>query len=419
MAMHNTFVRSAISFLVLGSVAMSVNASPGATFQTFLFDACNTATGELLTRCQDSFDGQQNGNLSGDSEDSLAPTQALSNGANALAATKARIKALAERMANRRDGEAAATSSGREVVEQFQMEGYSLLFQVQHGNTDREVTDLERGYETDSFSVRVGADYRLKDNWLLGAMVGIDRQRTDFDADAPGRNFSPASKEGASDVDNLSLSVFSTYNVGENFYVEGLVSLIFSDYTFERNVIFQESSRTTPQTSVNTVADTDGTQVDVSLAAGYDFAIDATDLGVYGRLEYQDGRIDDYTETGGAGFAMHFEEQDTDAFSATIGVRMSRAYSTQTGVLVPQVSFEYYKAFDQTTPKTTANLVLDASNNQLTYVGDEPDDSYFRLALGLSGVAQNGIMGFIRYEQDIARDHIDDRRISAGVRIEY
>lgn len=408
---------------LLGStsiLAPTVQATPGSEFQSFLFNACSTASGDLLNRCVESNDGVQDGNVSGDSEDSLAPTQSLSNATNALAETRSRIKALSKRMADKRNEQNGSSSSGggSSIKEVFRQNGFSVLVQTQYSIAERDATDLERGYETDSRSISGGVDYRIQDNWLVGGMIAIDRASTDFDADQAGNNFTPAQNEGSSDADSVSLNLFSTYQINENVYIEGLASWVRSDYEFNRNVIFQESSRTTPQTSVQTSADTDGDQFVVSLGAGYDKAFGATQVGIYGRLDYQNGSIDAYQETGGAGFAMSVDSQDTEEFSSTIGARISHVIPTESGVLVPQLSLELFNIHDQDTPITTSSFVLDSANNKLTYLGDSVDDSYLRFGIGLTKVIPNGIMAFVRYERDFERDNFDAHRIAAGIRVE-
>ncbi|MEJ2214839.1 MAG: autotransporter domain-containing protein, partial [Gammaproteobacteria bacterium] len=218
----NSYFRSGLLISLPLILSAPINAAKF-EFQQFVFQACDGATGDLETRCDDSNNAsddsdnvKRRGNLSGDSEDSLIPTQSLTNTTNALAQTRARIKALMEKARERANAQQTGildeATGTRAITEAFQQTGYRLLLQAEYGDLDRDESELERGYETESYLFKIGADYRIADDFLVGALVGIDRYDQTFDADLPGVNFVPQANEGDSDVSNISLNVFATKN---------------------------------------------------------------------------------------------------------------------------------------------------------------------------------------------------------------
>ncbi len=396
--------------MVTGSVRA---ASPG--FQDFLFQACRTAEpgSDFFIRCNvDS----ANGDLSGDSEDSLNPTQSLANGTNALAETRARIKALREKITSEtEDGEQEDT----DIKTVFRMNGLSLIINIEDGSSDRKVTSLERGYETDSNRLQIGLDYRTGNNLLLGMIAGFGKFDTVYDADQPGRNFVPGSNEGKTSGDDVSLSAFISGIIGENGYFDAIVSYSWSDYRFNRIGIFQESSRTLPTLTVATSASTNGNELAVSTGFGYDRNWDATLLQTYGRISYQRSSIDPYTESGGAGFAMNIRNDNADELTGIFGLRLSRSWNRSFGVLVPQIFVEYENAFRSDRRNSTQSFVADTSGFEFTVTGDKPDDSQGRAGTGILATFPNGFTGFVQITRTFGNRYIDETRINAGIRREF
>ncbi len=398
---------------------MVLAASPD--FQAFLTNACQSAdsASDFNTRCNvDAVDGD----LSGDSEDSLNPTQSLANNANALAETRARIKALREKMEQKRDKQGASgiptEESERDAMEVFQLSGFSVLINAESGQLDRDLTLLERGYETDSVKFQFGLDYRVTDDWIVGGMFGLDKYDTTYDADRPGRSFAPGNSEGDSEADSVVVSLFTSKVIADDYYIDALLSYSASDYTFERIGLFQEASRTLPTIAVETSADTHGNQIALSIGAGMDKSWGPNSLHLFGHVSYQKTSIDSYTERGGAGFAMAIANKDEQETVATLGVKFTRSINTSFGILVPQIFVEYEDAFDSESKNSSSRFIEDTSRTQFSVAGDEPDDSYSRAGFSILAGLPNGWSAFVNINRVYSQDHIDETRYTAGLRIE-
>ncbi len=399
------------------STSNSFAASPD--FQDFLFGACTTAdpNSDFNTRCNIDSVG---GDLSGDSEDSLVPTQSLANGTNALAETRSRIKALRAKMQEERGepGETEDSASSTDIKTTFGTSGISLLFNATDGNLERLKTDLERGYETTSTKIQLGLDYRINDDWMLGALLGWDRYDTRYDGAAPGRNFIPGDSEGSSNADNFNFSVFTTVVITDNVYVDALASYSSSNYTFRRIGLFQESTRSTPTIDVITAANTDGNQLALSIGTGWDKSYGANLIQIYGRLGRFSSSVDPYSETGGAGFAMSIENKDSSETIATAGFKFSRSINTSFGVLVPQIYAEYENALDSEVSRSLSSFVADASGTRFETLGDTPDETSARLGVAILGSFPDGWTGFISVNKLSGNDYREELRITAGIRVE-
>lgn len=412
----------AIVFTGITTSSLMVNnvSASNAVFQGYFFDVCGgTPTGTLAARCGETPGGT--GDLSGNSETSLNPNQSLSNNEVSLARARAKTREVYERT-----GQLRNESTGELVPEpdnRIEMGPLSLLIngRATWFDRDRDDSDAERGYDGDSWGIELGFDYRATDQLILGAFVAYDQENSDFDEDEAGVNFTPAGNSGQSDADYYTVSLFGSYNLSDRAYLEGSVGYGWTSYTLKRNVVFQESTRTTPQTNVKTKGDPDGNEYWASIGAGYDFSRNALSFGPYVRASYARSEIDSYTEKdqSSSGLQMEIDDNNRNSITTDLGFRASYAVSTNWGVLIPQASFEYEHEFDQDAVDSKSAYALDASNTIYSIEGDDPDRDYFNLGAGLIGVLSNGMMTFVEYRGVVGYDDLTRHTVSAGLRIEF
>jgi hypothetical protein len=201
------------------ALAISPSTSLGANvvFQDFFTQVCAGApTGELATRCGETGNGTGDGNLSGDSESSLNPSQTLSSNDTALASARNRSQETRERGELLREDESAlgdgsaSQSFGR----------LSLLANVrgEFYETDRPAGgDPDRGYDGDLWALDAGLDYRLTDRFVLGGILSYEQTDADFDKDLQqGEPFTPASEAGSMESESIGITLFGAYTVGEH-----------------------------------------------------------------------------------------------------------------------------------------------------------------------------------------------------------
>ena len=409
----NINMNNARWFVIAISIGFSAPAQSAAPdFQDFLTRACANAlpNTDFFERCNvDSVDGD----LSGDSEDSLNPTQPLSAGASALAETRARIKALQSKM------QSEADSSESDAAETFGISGLSFLANIETGQQDRVLTASERGFETDSLRVMVGGDFRLQNNLLAGAIFTINRSETEFLADAPGRNFEPGPSEGAIDRDAYSLNLFVTGLVGESGYADAILSYSWSTSDFSRIGVFQESTRTLPTQAVVTRSDIDGSQWSASAGIAWDLELSQYQFQPFLRATYQQNRTDPYTEAGGIGFGMQFDTKTFKESIVSAGFRFSRSFNMDWGILTPQLGAEYNLKGGDDRFSADTSFVEDPQQLNFLVTGDALDDAYGRLFGSVSFGLPNGLTVFVNIEDYFSQAFVDDSRITAGLRKEF
>lgn len=401
----------AVLGFALAALAPQAARAQNAAFQSFFFDVCASPTGALAARCAETPGAA--GDLSGDSEDSLNPSQALAINQSALARARALQKEIQQRAERRRDeglGEQTAGAGPR----------WSLLTSGRAEYFDREETRRERGLDGVTWGLQLGGDVQLGEGGFVGALLAYDRTDAEFDRDARGVNFTPPGNDGSTDADLYSLTFYGSWSLTDAVYVDGSLGYGYADYTFRRRAVFQETGRAVPQTGVRTEEDTEGHELSASGGIGYDWRREAFSLGPYLRLNYVWTKVDGYTERDetGSGLAMRIGTETQRSLATVLGLRGSYAFSTGWGVLIPQARVEWEHEFEQDTQSVLTRFVLDAGGNRFDVKGDSPDRDFLNASAGLLLLLPNGWMPFLDYEGLFGHSYYDRHRVTIGLRKE-
>ena len=418
---HRRFALPALAVAAFGFVGVYGAASAQAAnqaFDNFLLQSCAAgATGAFATRC-----AQAPAGLSGDSESSLNPSQSLSNNELSISRAKALSKESQSRLEEGREKQ-AGRSVGRAAGETAELGPISMFLNVDHEIFDfNRILDLDRekGYDGWKSGFQIGGDMPLSDRLIVGALIGIDHSEAQLDRDLSGRNFIPFDSEGGNRSTGAFLNVYSSYSVTDNMYVEGTLGYGYSSYTFDRNAVFQETTRVTPQTNVSTSGDTHGNSINASIGAGYDIYSGALSIGPYVRLNFSRSKIEGYTEEdrSNSGLNMNVGDDTATSLTSVLGMQMSYAHSADWGVFVPQLRFEYEHEHRDDARAITTSFVADATGSSFTVLTDDPDKNYFNVGASLLFILPNGWMPFVDAELLMSYKDLDRQRFTFGLRKE-
>ena len=296
---------------------------------------------------------------------------------------------------------------------------FSVFLNGAFGAGDKSDTTLEPGFDYDNTGVVVGADYRFRDNFFFGAAIGFAATEAEVDLSA-----------GDMDVNGYGFSVYGSYAV-EGFYLDGVASYGIKDYEITRNLDFTIASTPGPgTTTVNQTfeADTDASEWLFNLGAGYNFERKALIIGPYVRLNYLRADIDGYTEklvnsntNSGFGTALKLEDQDFTSLTTDLGVIVSYAFGTQSGVYTPYARFEWEHEFDSDGQIIKASYVngTQTTGNVIEIPTDDPDRDYMNFSAGLAAVFQRGFSAFAEYSTIIGLDDVTGFAVNGGIRYEF
>jgi outer membrane lipase/esterase len=265
---------------------------------------------------------------------------------------------------------------------------------------ERDGTDLERGYDSDSDAVTIGADYRFSNTLVGGVAYGVSQNSISFDGNGDGMD---------NDVTNLML--YGTW-YRDAFNVDVVIGTFESEIETSRQV-------TVGAVSENTSGKTDSQQTFFSIGAGYGVSNNALSYGPYVNFDYISGEIDAYEETspGALGLEVGFDEQDVDSQMFTLGGNVSYSISTGWGVIVPHARVEWKKEFDENRDIISGQFIQIA-NSDFRIEADDFDDSWFHGAIGVSATFRHGLSAYIDYDNIIGYDDTKLATLSYGGRWE-
>lgn len=372
-------------------------------FEQYLFDTCNTAptppewdAATLGQLCFDAFPGGfAGGSAAYDSSSNLGTSGAQTTSANAVAVNQQ--KSIEDRLEELKE-ETGPRDQG----------GWGYLLSVQGGESERDETELEQGYDSDLGGVLLGLDRRFSDRFVLGAALGITNEEASFDNNG-----------GDLDTSANTLMVYGTWAVSATAYVDAYIGTTQLSFDSVRTIVFNTDGGA-PIIGIDgeATADFDGTQTLLGLSAGKDWNLDATSYGVFFNFDYSDTEIDAYDESGNTNTELSTPDQTTKSELASIGVRLSHTVNQGWGVLVPNARVALVHESRDDARSIDKSLVI-TPGNVFTVDTDEPDRDYALIGVGVTAALNSGTQIFVDYEQTARHDFLDTWAVSIGILAEF
>ena len=181
------------------------------------------------------------------------------------------------------------------------------------------------GFDFQTSGISAGADTRISPAFAIGGGIGYGRDSTDV-----GHN------DTRSRGQSYTLAVYSSYHPGEHFFIDSLVGYQLLSFDARRYVTANGGM---------VQGKRDGKQWLASLSMGSDYQRDRLWLSPYARLDLARATLDGYTESGDAIQALHYQDQDVDTTTASLGLRMDYRVPVSVGTFSPQLRLEYQHDF--------------------------------------------------------------------------
>lgn len=279
------------------------------------------------------------------------------------------------------------------------------------GRGDRDTTDLEAGFETDSRSVLIGIDKRFGSSWVAGAALGYSRFEAELDADA-----------GDLDLDLSSFTAYASYSFADG-WIDGSVGIGRGDLTQIRNVVFETTTDEDTVVSIDVLRATpDADLTSASLSGGWNFRSGQWSFGPRVAIEYANLEVDRYAErvlSGSDSFAVEIARQELRSLLARIGFGVSAAISTQHAVLVPQLELYHVMQLEDDAEPLRGRFINDPAAQVFSIPTSAVDDRNGEVSIGLSAVFANGRSAFLSYRRQFGVDNIEQSFWSVGARFEF
>ncbi len=300
----------------------------------------------------------------------------------------------------------AGDTAGLGGASAAKLQGY---VNVVGGSGNRDTTQIDDGYSFDQKSITGGVDYRFSDQFTGGVSVSWGDTRLDFDAN-----------QGKMKSTSVVGTVYGLWTLNDRIQVSGLLAYGRIDYSSDRYINYAENATST----ISRIAhgDTHGDQWEGTVTANY--AMSAKDGWAYGPSLSISARkldLDAFAETGATGLNLNYDSQSTNSLQVALGFDVSKAISTQTGVISPYARVQgVYETKDN-----RRNIIVHYVDDHTGFfpgirlTTDSPDRLRFQGAVGVSGQFANGWSGFADVETVVGLRNVSGYTGTLGVRKEF
>ena len=356
---------------------------------------------------------QENPELTANVLQQIAPEETLSMLRNALDSGRTQSQVVSQRIGHIQSGGPAISFNGMPLTNgatggaagdtDSLWSTLGVFISAQIEQAEREQSQRENGYDTESNSITLGVDYRFSGATVFGVALGLSES-----------NLVYANNAGEFDTQTLSGILFGAWQLGR-FSLES--QLGYSEMQFESERYLRYSDG---QSNINLamLGETYGTQQLFNVQAQWEWQKNALSLYPYLRLEYQNNQVKAYEEIGGLGYSVGLEDQEATQTTAALGIQGTYAMKFNWGVLLPNIEITGLSEVQSDRSDAVGYFIFDTENTRFTLQNDGGDRSFFQLGVGASAVMKHGISSFIQYKQISGYQFFKAWQVQAGLRFE-
>jgi outer membrane lipase/esterase len=294
---------------------------------------------------------------------------------------------------------AAVTSQTAVVRNQMEADNF--------GSTTRAFANIS--YSNQEFDQRAGAPKTTSNN--VDLTLGADVHATDYiSAGAAlgiGEHYADVSGGGGYDLQALTGLGYLTWHTG-SAYAGVYGDFGQASYTNVNRVFMLGNYRT------HESGKTDGSYVGLGLHGGYWFDVGSLKTGPFANFEYQNIKINGYSESGNDATAMWFGRQQRNAVISTLGWRLQGHWQYDQMDMGPYVELGWNHDSRASTDMVTAGL--NSMNGSFEMAGFTPDKNWGSANVGLTAQFSQNLSGWIAYSGHFADNSQRSNGVNLGVK---
>lgn len=267
------------------------------------------------------------------------------------------------------------------------------------GDSAKKSTTLTPGFDADTYGMLVGADYRINNQWFAGSALNFTTTRADLDSNA-----------GDMEHQSTVLALYSSYYIGEKFYLDGVLHYGKENFDSVRILNYLGDAKITGKTN--------GNQFSASIGGGIDAYPWDWNFNTYARATYVAIDIDKFDERGTTGWELQIGKQSVKSLATVLGMRVTKSISTSAGVFTPGAHFEWQHELDNDAREFSA-LFLEDPSVPFALETDNPDRDAFNVGAGVVATLPGGRTAFLQLTSVHGQALVTQRRIDLGFRMEF
>jgi len=251
---------------------------------------------------------------------------------------------------------------------------------------------------SNNVDLTVGADVHASDYISAGVALGI------------GEHYADVNGGGGYDLQAITGLGYLTWHTG------GAYAGIYGDFgqaSFtDVNRVFMLGADRTHESGK-----TDGSYVGLGLHGGYWFDLAGLKTGPFANFEYQNVKINGYSESGNDATAMWFGRQQRNALVSTLGWRLQGHWQYDSMDLGPYVELGWNHDSRASTDMVTAGL--NGMNGSFEMAGFTPDKNWGSANVGLSAQITSNLSGWIAYNGHFADNSQRSNGVNLGLKLGF
>ncbi len=259
--------------------------------------------------------------------------------------------------------------------------------------TDVDSTFNASGYDLATGGFTMGIDYRIGSHFAIGLTGGYAYTHADL-------------------VNNSSIAV----NGGKlGLYGTAFGSGIYLDTAGIGGLNGYDTRRTALEGTAS--GDTVGGDLNVLVAAGYDWKKGGLSIGPTASFQYTLVGFGDYTESGSLA-PLAFPDQHAESFRTAFGMKASYDWNIGPIHLIPEVRLAWQHEFGDTDYSLVSSFASGAGNS-FTVNGPEIGRDSLLLSAGFAIRWNDRISTYAYYDGELFRTNYLSNNVSAGVRVTF
>ena len=242
----------------------------------------------------------------------------------------------------------------------------------------------------------LGADYRLRDDLLIGVATGYQNTNADFDGSG-----------GNVTGNTWPLTVYAAWFPGQA-YVYGSLGYALNLYDLERNLSFGGLNRVAQ-------GSTTGNQFNLYTEGGYDFKAQPFTITPTVNLAYSYLNVGSFTESGAGALNLNVGSQSVYSLQTGIGARFAVDLKINQTKMVPQVYALYVHEFGDSNRNLNASLAQTGGSG-FSYRTSEPGRDFAVVGGSLTAGLSKKLSLNVNYNAEVGRKDSTSHFINAGLR---
>jgi outer membrane autotransporter protein len=256
----------------------------------------------------------------------------------------------------------------------------------------------QTGYNFSLGGFTAGADYRLRDNLLVGLAAGYSHTNSSFYGSG-----------GSVTANTIPFNAYAAYFPG-SLYAYGSMGYALNLYDLKRGFNFGGLARTSS-------SNTSGNQFNLYGETGYDLRLNRFILTPSVTLSYSALWIGGFTEQGAGSLNLKLGSQRADSLQTGLGGRLTVPLEVGSVKLVPQAYAFYQHEFSNGSRSLNANL--SQGSIPFTFQTDAAERNFGVVGANVTMGIKKNLYAQINYNAEVGRGNSTVQYVNAGLRYEF